>query len=368
MNGRNNDEKIAKKKALYMLIMLGAGGGFGFFCLLGRKFYTLGDKTQNWKCVVAGGALLVLAVLAAEFKRTDGGDSKLGRYHFHVCFVLEMLCLAFFLGTAGYFAYSDISHYIMVTKQKDKIQSKLDECMTNMEKMFWDYDGYVKKRKELYKIYLEGLADPNAKKIRWNEYVKVYYDTTGKVSDSAQREELLFKLSTELCPSNYDNIKQISSAWFGEARGAVKNWKSIGILKPIDIVDVVNKVEQKSKEWHDTLTVLSSKHRSNMENAENFVGQLSFDSALGDVRAMFRERGNLKSRLMWTILITLAAVAMMLMYYMRTKYSPRNIVVLGIKKWWKDLWCPVVSEKDKNVVDQINSDNSDDDTVIDYEF
>ncbi|MDR2693353.1 MAG: hypothetical protein LBB74_03965 [Chitinispirillales bacterium] len=292
----------------YVLIVLGAVG-FGFGCFLGMDFYTLGDKTQSITvAAVAAGVLLALAVALAHLKRTYG--------NFKVCFIAEMILLIVFFGAAGYFAYSDLSHYFVVTKQRNKIQNKLDECITNTEKMFTEYDGYVKKRKDFYERYLAGLADSNAKKTRWSEYTGVYYDTTGRVSDLTQREELLFKLTTELCPSNYDKMKQVSSSWLGEARGVVKNWSPIDIVKPIGIVDVVNNVEQNSKAWRDTLVSLS-KYRQKKEDAENFAGRLSFDNTLSDVKGRFRERGDIMARLnVMAVATTLVLVALMLVYWL----------------------------------------------------
>jgi hypothetical protein len=310
-----------KSHLLYALSVFGAVG-FGLGCFLGRDFYTLGDKSQSFICAaVVAGVLLMLTVVLAYLKRTDGGNSYFGEYHFHIYFVFEIVLLVSFLGTAGYFAYSDLSHYFVVTKQKDKIKSKLDECITSTEKMFSEYDGYVNKRKGFYERYLEGLADSNAKKTRWSEYAGVYYDTTGRVSDATQREELLFKLTTELCPSNYDKMKQISSKWLGETRGVVKYWN------PIGIVDVVNNVEQNSKVWRDTLVSLS-KYRQKMEDAENFTGRLSFDNTLSDVEARFRERGDLRTRLNGkTFGVTLVWVVLMLGYYIiGAKQSSKNKV------------------------------------------
>jgi len=332
MGGKSGKGKSGKTLGyvFYVFIVLGAVG-FGFGCFLGRDFYTLGDKAQSIAWAAAAAAiLLTLAVTVAQLKRTAG--------NFMTCFVMEMISLILFLVAAGYFAYSDLSHYFVVTKQKDKIQSKLDECITHTEKMFSEYDAYVKRREEFYGRYLEGLAGQDAKKTRWSEYARVY-DTSGSVSDAKQREEEVFKLHANLFPSNYDKMKQISSNWLADARNVVKNGSPIDVVKPIGIVDVVNSVDTNSTKWRDTLIALS-KYRHKMEDAEDFAGRLSFGNTLNDVKARFRERGGLKSRLNWmAIVTTLVLVALMLLYYINPGgggpwgYSSKNTLIRRIKDW-----------------------------------
>lgn len=285
----------------YVLIAVGAAV-FGFLCFLGRNFYTLGAGHDGnvIYAAVAAVILCVLASAATRFKHTYKD--------FKTYFILEMVSLALFLVAAGYFAYSDLSHYFVVAKHKAEIQEDIKKCVGQTQEMFAEYEKYCEDRIAFYEKKLVELADLSSRKSREQQYKEIY-DAVQGASDAAKRDYMKTTLRNTLFSAEFDNMRQEDSVWAKKTSAVADNWKRIGIVR------LVAGIDAKAKGWRDSL-VKMSEYRGRGETAENFACQLSFDKALSDVQNRFRECGGVAERLTALgVLSTVALIALMLLYY-----------------------------------------------------
>lgn len=98
----------------------------------------------------------------------------------------------------------------------------------------------------------------------------------------------MFTVHADMFPSNYVQMKTLDSTWLANSREIVETWK------PIGIVNVLNDVEQNSKNWLAELIKLSTvREMGELDmQTKDFKYKLTFDSAknhftyLGDPTAM----------------------------------------------------------------------------------
>lgn len=282
---------------------------FGFVCFLSANFLTLGDTRQSIInaaviAVVLGG----LALAAKVLKRTSG--------RFKTCFVMEMITLLLFVGAAGYVATSTFPHYFAVSGKKKEIQTKLRTGIIQAENMFAEYEKYAANRENLYREALKTAVA--GKQINPGEYEAYGFDSNS-IADEKQIETKMFTIHADLFPSNFTEMKQVSSDWLVKSRNIVEKWK------PIGIVGVVNEVEQNSNEWLKQLTELSLKRETN-EQAKDFVYNLSFDDVKKDFNTLAGQPAPLSLGL-----AALAYAIMLLSYFVSKRHSrfPGFKIVFG---------------------------------------
>ena len=254
-----NQSKFSLADVLTLLAAL----AFGFVCFLGTNFYTLGNTSQSITLAVIITVLLSGTALGAKLlKRTSR--------NFKTCFVWEMILLVLFTGLMVFFSYSPFPHYFIVSGQRAEIQNKLTTSITQAENMFAEYERYAETRENLYKSKLRSVAA--AQGINQSEYAEYGFENNG-VANEKQIENKMFTVHADLFPTNYEEMKQVSSDWLAEVRRTLSNWWAWNF----GVVDVVNNMGANSNDWLNTLVELSS-IREKGEQADDFAYNLSFDN------------------------------------------------------------------------------------------
>jgi hypothetical protein len=207
-----------------------------------------------------------------------------------------------------------------VSAQKTEIQNKLSASFTQAENMFVEYEQYAENRENLYLNKLRSVV--KAKKINPSEYTKCGFEKNS-ISDDKQIENKMFIIHSDLFPTNYNEMKDICTAWLIDAHNIVETWK------PIGIVDIVNDVERRSNGWLETLTELSTA-RENCEDVQtkDFEYNLSFE----DVKIHFATLGD---PTLLTGGLSALAYLLMLFSWIITKRDfrfPGFKIIFGIKK------------------------------------
>lgn len=301
-----NQSKFSLADVLTVLAAL----AFGFVCFLGTNFYTLGNVAQSITLAIIITVLLGGTALGAKLlKRTSR--------NFKTCFVWEMILLVLFTGLTIFFSYSPFPHYFNVSAKKTEIQDKLQTSITQAENMFGEYERYAENREFLYKSNLRSVVA--AKKTNPSEYIAYGFVSTN-VSDETQINNKMFTVHADLFPTNYSDsvanngIKEVATEWLVKAKGTTTAWK------PIGIVNVVNKVEQNSKDWLNKL-IGFSQIREQGEKTADFAYSLSFD----DVKAHFTMLGKPTGL---SIALAAGAYLLMLLSWIVTK---RHTRISGLK-------------------------------------
>jgi hypothetical protein len=281
-----------------LLILLGALG-FGLFCFLSLNFLSLGKTGPSlfWAAMLA----LILGGFALGAKLLKKTSRK-----FKTCFIWEVILLALFGGVA-LFAIFPFSHYFAVSNQKDEIQKKVSDNITQAENMFAKYERYAEDRESSYRDKLHRVVA--AKYTQPGEYAN-YFEHG--VDDNMQIENKMFTLHADLYPSNYEDMKKGSTEWLINAKNAVAYWYSISI------VDVVNDVEKNSKNWLAKLTEFSTV-RAQGEQTQDFTYALSFD----DIKRYFTTPGTPT----WlSAVLAVLAYVLMLLSYLITRRSTKTTI------------------------------------------
>lgn len=289
---------------------------FGFVSFLGANFINIGNKTvwgmsHTTGCIAIAvfiSVLLLSTALGAKFLKGTNSNFK-------ASFIGEMILLILFGIFALFFATktSPFSHYFAVTAQKTEIKSKLQTSTTQAKNMFAAYEKYAENRENLYKQKLRSVsAAKNTNPTEYNEYG---FNGASGVSDVSQINTKMFSVHADLFPTNYSDtitnngIKEVAIEWLKDSDNTISNWK------PIGIVHVVNDIDEKSKEWLNTLVTLS-KVREQGEQTSDFEYNLSFDN----VKTYFTE---FNSTSLISIVFTLVAYILMLLSWVVTKRSTR---------------------------------------------
>lgn len=284
-----NQSKFSLADILTLLTAL----AFGFLCFLGTNFYTLGNITQSLVLAIIIALLLCGTALGTKLlKRTSR--------NFKTCFLWEMVLLVLFTLFLVFFAYSPFPHYFNVLAHKTEIQSNLDKSITQAENMFTEYEHYADNREKIYKSKLQSVV--NAKSVNPSEYADYGFENNG-IDDRKQIENKMFTVHADLFPTNYEEMKKVDSQWLTNAKSALNN----GWTWNFGVVDVVNNIEQNSKNRFSTLTELS-KVREKGEQANDFEYSLSFD----DTKKYFTTLG---SPTELSIVLTVVVWVLMMLSY-----------------------------------------------------
>jgi hypothetical protein len=254
----NRQSKFSLADVLTLLTAL----AFGFVCFLGTNFYTLGRINQSILLAVIIAVLLYGTAFGAKLLKRASRDFK-------TCFVWEMVLLVVFTLFLAFFSYSPFPHFFNVSAHKTEIRNNLDKSITQAENMFTEYERYAENREKIYKSKLQSVA--NAKSVNPSEYTAYGFENDG-VDDSKQIENKMFTVHADLFPTNYEEMKKVDSQWLTNAESTLNN----GWAWNFGIVDVVNNIEQNSKDWLGTLAELS-KVREKGEQADDFEYPLQFD-------------------------------------------------------------------------------------------
>jgi hypothetical protein len=253
-----NQSKFSLADVLTLLAAL----GYGFVCFLSANFYTLGDTFNSIVLALIIAILLFGTAFGAKLlKRTSR--------NFKTSLIFEIACLVLFTGLIVFFSYSTFPHYFSVSQQKEVVQRKLTESITEAEKMFSEYERYALNRETRFRNTLKSVV--TSKSTSPSRYRKYGFESNG-VSDDKQIQKKMFTIHADLFPSNYKEMKKVNSAWLADSRKTVESWKSISI------VEVVNDLEQNSDKWLKEMIELSSKASQKGEHAENFKYDLTFDN------------------------------------------------------------------------------------------
>lgn len=256
-----NSSKLSLADVLTLLTAF----GFGFICFLGANFYTLGNINQSIILAVIIAVLLGGTALGAKImKRTSR--------NFKSSFVWEIVFLVLFTMFSALFSYTVFPHYFVVTEQKNEIQNKLIASISQAEDMFKEYEDYAENRENLYRNKLKSVVyNKNVNPKKYNDFGF----ESNSVSDQKQIDNKMFTVHADLFPSNYLDMKKADSTWLANSREIVDTWK------PIGIVNVLNDVEQNSKNWLAELIKLSAvREMGELDmHTKDFNYQLTFDSA-----------------------------------------------------------------------------------------
>jgi len=279
-----------------LLIVLGTLV-FGFFCFLSLNFLFFGETMPSviWASVLA----FILGGLAFCAKLLKKTSTK-----FKTCIIWEWALLFFFVVAALVFVYP-FSHYFAVSEQKADIQSKVTANIMQADGMFVEYEDYANNRLNMYQRRLNSVVA--AKKVNPSEYHK--YEFEDGIPDNTQVENKMFILKSKLFPSNFEEMKQVSTDWLTEAKNTVEDWK------PIGIVNVMKEVEKQITNWYENLKDLSSYFGQN-EITNEFEYTLTFDNLTDKIT----ELGN--STLL-SIISAIGIYVLMLLSYFITKRHPR---------------------------------------------
>lgn len=293
----------SSKLSLADLLTLLTAIGFGFICFLSANFYTLGNINQS----------IILAVIIAVLLGGTAQGAKIMKRisrNFKSSFVWEIIFLVLFTMFSALFSYTVFPHYFVVTEQKNEIQNKLIASISQAEDMFKEYEDYAENRENLYRNKLNSVvlckgADP----IEYN-----YFGfESNSVSDQKQIDNKMFTVHADMFPSNYLQMKTVDSTWLANSREIVETWR------PIGIVNVLNDVEQNSKNWLAELIKLSTvreKGETDM-HTKDFMYKLTFDSAKKHFTILGQPT-------LMSVGLAVLAYLFMLLSYLITKRHPRS--------------------------------------------
>ena len=296
-----NTSKISLADLLTLLTAL----GYGFICFLGINFYSLGNINRSVILALIITLVLGGAALGAKImKRT----SK----HFKSSFVWEIILLILFTVFSALFSYTVFPHYFVVTEQKNDIQNKLTASITQAENMFTNYEEYAQNRESLYRNKLKSVV--YNKDVNPQEYSKFGFESNS-VSDQKQIDNKMFTVHADLFPSNYLDMKKADSTWLANSREIVDTWK------PIGIVNVLNDVEQNSKNWLAELIKLSAvREMGELDmQTKDFNCKLTFDSAKNHFTTLGEPT-------LLSIGLAILAYLLMLLSYFISKRSSKTTV------------------------------------------
>jgi hypothetical protein len=284
---------------------------FGFVCFLGKNFSTMGNTLVSitWGVIIAvllGGT----AYIAKSLKCTS--------QNFKTNFIVEIIVLFLFTGLMIFFSYSPFPHFLNVTKQKEQIERKIQKSIIQAENMFVKYEEYAQTKENSYRGKLQSVVF--AKDIRPSDYSKFGF-VQGGPSDDIQIQTKVETLDILLFPHHYRDtiskkgIKDIAHTWLNKAKSITNNWK------PIGIVNVINMIENNSLDWRSQLINLSKEPVEGFRY-EEFDYELTFDQ----VKTYFISF-NMPSTL--SICISIGAYLLMLLSYFISSRSTKTTIFIN---------------------------------------
>jgi len=302
---------MRSKFSLADLFILAGTLAFGFMCFLSFNFLSLGDiKASIVRAIIFALLLGVPAFVAKLLKKTDRpSKAKV---------IGEMILLSLFTIVA-IIAIFPFSHYLAVSSKKTDIQKELAFNIDLAASMFDNYKYYIENRQRMYKNSLDAVVA--AKSVSPREYTN--YGFVNGTNDNTQIENKMFILKAKLEPSNYEEMKQIASAWLLDAKKTITNWNLTGIGVVDDlmgtgrgIADVVNKVNGNTTFWKNELKQLSE-YRAQGETATDFDYHLAFNDVTDKIKT-------LNSPTLFSIIWAVGLYMFMLLSYFITRRHSKN--------------------------------------------
>ena len=291
--------KIQSRFSIADLLILLAAIIFGYFSFLSFNFQTLGNNF-NGNIIKAVVITVILAVLAFGIKMAKQTNRK-----FKTFLLVEIVLFIVFTVLIAIFTKTSFSHYFNVVENKKEIQSDLENEIKQAKNMFVAYEKYANHRISNYEEKLKNVV--RAKRSKSNDYNA--YGFTKNISDEKQIDNMMFAIKADLFPSNYQNIKKVSTEWLDESNEVISKWKSVGV------VNIVNTVNTKSNDWLNDLAILSTVREKN-EKAEDFDYTLSFKS----IKGQFKEKKQPNNK---SIGISFLLYILMLLSWMITRRSTK---------------------------------------------
>lgn len=281
-----------------VLTVLGAVG-FGFFCFLSFNFLSLGETIPS--IIIATVLALILGGLALGVKLLKKTDRN-----FKSRIIWEWALLAVFAVFALLFFLFPFSHFFSVSEQRADIQRRVIANVEQAEGMFANFENYANNRLNIHESRLRSVV--NARSTNPTQYREFgFVDGT---DDNTQIANKMFTLRAQLFPSNFEDMKRVSTAWLADAKNTIEIWK------PIGTVSVINDVERNVTDWRNELVRLSS-FRAQGEMADNFYFPLTFED-VSDRISEFRPNPTMLS-----FVIALGLYLLMLFSYFITKRHTR---------------------------------------------
>jgi len=295
------------KFTLANVLLLLATIGFGFACYLSINFKTLGDTQQSLiGAIIISLVLAGLAFAAKKFKSTDR--------KFKTNIILEIVALLLFIVVA-FFAIKPFSHAFTVFKNKDGIENKTIDNISQAQKMFDSYEDYANNRINTYERTLKSVVAN--KEANPSEYRNYGFDETRR--DENQIKTKIFMLRAKLIPSNYKNdsipkegIKGKAAIWFEEQKTKVKSDFSF----TFGIVAMLNEIPMKIKNWRNRLTEYSE-YRAKGETAKDFDYSLDF-------KTVKEQLTTIKTPTILSVVLAILAYLLMLLPYFVVIRSPKS--------------------------------------------
>lgn len=285
-----NQSKFSLADVLTLLTAI----AFGFVCFLSFNFITLGNTRPSVMIALIIALLMCCFALGAKWFKQTGRNFKSS-------FIIELILFLLFLITA-FLSTDTFTHYFSVSSQKKEIKQELNNTISQAENMYLEYEKYAENRQaayrsQLHKAVISKYIDPQQ------------YDSFGfqqnTIPDEKQIASKLEAAQLKLFPSNFDEMKDKSGKWLSESKKVINGWN------PIRIVDIVNNVEQNSKEWLDQLVKISQE-REPGESANDFTYDFTYDNA----KTYFT---NYARPTLLSVTLSLVAYALMLLSWLVTK-------------------------------------------------
>lgn len=271
---------------------------FGTICFLSFNFLTMGDITPSILKAVAI-ALMIggFAFLAKILKKTNG--------NFLVAFIFEIIFVVLFIVTSIIFL-KHFAHFFTVNSQKNEIQQKMIENVSQAENMFDKYEIYSDSRKVMYRQIIDAVV--LAKLLNEAEY-KDYGFAEG-TTEARHISNIFISYDASLYPSNYLKMKEIVNNWLAKSKNTIQSWK------PIGTVIVLKEIEKNITDWESQLNTIST-YKAHREEADEFNYPLTFD----DVTSKFTE---IKKPSIFGIIIGIVLYLMMILSYTISLRNTKN--------------------------------------------
>jgi len=254
---------------------------FGFFTFLSFNFFLIGEEGRLAIAVVAAIIVsLILGGLAFAAKCLKQVNTK-----FHGYFILECLCVLFFV-IAAYYCISFFSHYFVVSEDKDAIRAEVAANIEQAEGLYANYKEYADGRIERYGIQLRDAVRNKNRGFR-NEWNKLGFKDGEDDNTQIARKER--NLQFQLFPSNYEPMRTADSIWLSKAKNTLVDWWAWTFR----VVDVITSMEDITTDRLERLTKISEfrvtekDSRTEEDIIVEFAEDFSYPLSFQDVKNMF---------------------------------------------------------------------------------
>jgi hypothetical protein len=236
----------------------------GFFCYLSLNFLSLGKTLPSiiWAVVIA--LFLCIPIIVAVILKKTSRPTK-GR-------IIWEWVLLFIFAVVAILTILPFSHYFVVSEQKATIQQNVNDCISQSEAMFDNYQIYAENRINTYEQELKLAISKghNGQYIYPSKYYQFQFQAGG--DDNQQLEDKLTDLRYGLFeyPFNFQKEKENYLNQITEYKEILGNWY------PISVVAVVSNVSDYLTQRHNDLNKMSQfrpkgKDGNVIENAKDFA-------------------------------------------------------------------------------------------------